>query len=86
MPSSQEETALAVAALAAWAETPATSAALFRGVEYLIRGPNCAVYRATPIGLYFSHLWYSEELYPLVWTIEALGRAMRIASPVADRP
>ncbi len=86
MPSSQEETALAVAALAPWAETPDTSAALFRGVEYLIRGPQCAVDRATPIGLYFSHLWYSEALYPLIWTIEALGRAMKIATSVADRP
>ncbi len=81
VPSSREETAMAVAALAPWAETPATSAALFRGVEYLIRGPRRSIDRPTPIGLYFSHLWYSEALYPLIWTIEALGRAARRASP-----
>jgi squalene-hopene/tetraprenyl-beta-curcumene cyclase len=79
VPSSQEETALAVAALAPWSETPATAAVLFRGVEYLLRGSHRGVESATPIGLYFSHLWYSEALYPLIWTIEALGRARRLA-------
>ena len=80
VPSSQEETALAVAALAPWAETPATTAAIFRGVDYLLRRPPLGDERPTPIGLYFSHLWYSEALYPLLWTIEALGRARRIAT------
>ena len=80
VPSSQEETAMAVAALAPWAETPATAAALLQGVEYLLRGSHRGVESATPIGLYFSHLWYSEALYPLIWTIEALGRAKRLVS------
>ena len=30
----------------------------------------------SPIGLYFSKLWYSERLYPIIWTVEALGRAL----------
>ena len=38
VPSSREETAMAVAALAPWAGTLATSVALFRGVEYFIWG------------------------------------------------
>jgi squalene-hopene/tetraprenyl-beta-curcumene cyclase len=79
VPSSREETAMAVAALAPWRDVPATSAAVLRGVEYLIGSPQLADDRPTPIGLYFSHLWYSEELYPLIWTIEALGRAMKMA-------
>jgi squalene-hopene/tetraprenyl-beta-curcumene cyclase len=83
VPSSQEETALAVAALAPWAERPAASAALFRGVEYLIRRSRHGVDGTAPIGLYFSHLWYSETLYPLIWTIEALGRVMPVAPPAA---
>ena len=29
--------------------------------------------RPTPIGLYFANLWYSEKLYPIIWTVEALG-------------
>jgi len=86
VPSSREETAMAVAALAPWTETPAARAAFFRGVEYLMRSPERGGDRPAAIGLYFSHLWYSEELYPLIWTVEALGRARRIAPPVADRP
>ena len=30
-----------------------------------------------PIGLYFSSLWYSERLYPLIWTVGALGRVLK---------
>ena len=28
-----------------------------------------------PIGLYFARLWYFERLYPLIFTVSALGRA-----------
>ena len=28
-------------------------------------------FKAAPIGLYFSALWYSERLYPVVWALEA---------------
>ena len=72
--SSQEETAMAVAALAPWMQTPATRRAIFRGVEYLLRGVAGATDQPAPIGLYFAHLWYSEQLYPLIWTLDALGR------------
>jgi squalene-hopene/tetraprenyl-beta-curcumene cyclase len=72
--SSLEETALAVAALAPWQLTAEFQTALFRGKDYLIAGINTHLDRPVPIGLYFSHLWYSERLYPLIWTIEALGR------------
>jgi squalene-hopene/tetraprenyl-beta-curcumene cyclase len=27
-----------------------------------------------PIGLYFARLWYSQELYPLIFAISALQR------------
>jgi hypothetical protein len=26
--------------------------------------------------LYFARLWYSEEAYPAIWTVEALGRVL----------
>jgi squalene-hopene/tetraprenyl-beta-curcumene cyclase len=29
----------------------------------------------TPIGFYFAKLWYYERLYPLIFTVGALGRA-----------
>jgi squalene-hopene/tetraprenyl-beta-curcumene cyclase len=79
--SSLEETALAVAALAPWAEGPETREAFSRGVEYLMKNAVNSADQPSPIGLYFSHLWYSERLYPLIWTLEALGRA-RSARPL----
>jgi squalene-hopene/tetraprenyl-beta-curcumene cyclase len=30
-----------------------------------------------PIGFYFAKLWYYERLYPLTFTVAALGRACR---------
>ncbi len=87
VPSSVEETAVAVAALAPWAQAPAIVAALRRGVAFLLRGVAPAADRPAPIGLYFAHLWYSEQLYPLIWTLDALGRAAKFMSPLAeDRP
>ena len=81
--SSLEETALAVAALAPWVERQETWKAFSRGVEYLVKNIVNSADEPTPIGLYFSHLWYSERLYPLIWTLEALGRARKIANPTA---
>jgi len=72
--SSVEETAMAVAALAAWASEPAIRGAVLRAVEYLVKHAAQPEGRESPIGLYFAHLWYSEQLYPLIWTLEALGR------------
>jgi squalene-hopene/tetraprenyl-beta-curcumene cyclase len=73
--SSVEETALATAALTAWASEPTVRAAASRGVEYLLDYALRPDFQPVPIGLYFAHLWYSERLYPLVWTLDALGRA-----------
>jgi len=74
VPSSLEETALAVAALAPWAEEHATRPALVRGVRHLVAGLAGISGHPSPIGLYFARLWYSEQLYPLIWSLEALGR------------
>jgi squalene-hopene/tetraprenyl-beta-curcumene cyclase len=72
--SSVEETALAVAALAS-APGPADPA-LHGGVRYLLdRIDDGSWDRPAPIGLYFSRLWYSERLYPIIWVCDALGRA-----------
>jgi squalene-hopene/tetraprenyl-beta-curcumene cyclase len=65
-PSSVEETALAVQALAA------TSAGA-RGARWLIENTGGGVsFPSAPIGLYFAKLWYFEELYPLIFSCGAL--------------
>ena len=74
--SSQEETALAVSALVFWSQSDALCPALVRGIEYLMDGSADDARRPVPIGLYFSHLWYSERLYPLIWTLDALARVV----------
>jgi squalene-hopene/tetraprenyl-beta-curcumene cyclase len=71
--SSTEETALAVEALARGAEAPSVD----RGVQWLVDRVESGTWREpSPIGFYFAKLWYSERLYPLVWTAAALGRAL----------
>ena len=80
-----EETALAVQALADVLEegSPArglTGAspepAVCKGVNWLVSetrgGRN---FRPSPIGLYFSKLWYYERQYPVIFSVAALGRA-----------
>ena len=83
-----EETALAVDALAAWAlamrdaapvDEEALSTAVERGMEWLIAQTGGGKhFDASPIGLYFAKLWYSERLYPLVFTVSALELGRRL--------
>jgi len=71
-----EETALAVSALCLWAEE--MGLALEKGVTYLLQCVEDGTWtQPAPIGLYFASLWYSEQLYPVIWTVEALGRARK---------
>lgn len=74
--STTEETALAVSALADDGPTGAPDA-VDRGAAHLAdRVESGAWLQPAPIGLYFSRLWYSEEAYPAIWTVEALGRVL----------
>jgi squalene-hopene/tetraprenyl-beta-curcumene cyclase len=73
-PSSVEETALAVEVLLD--AGPAAEGAVGRGLEWLIRRvEEGGLHEPTPIGFYFAKLWYFEKLYPIVFTVAALGRA-----------
>jgi len=46
-----------------------------KGVERLIEMCGAGTeFPPAPIGLYFASLWYSERLYPLIFTVEALRR------------
>lgn len=52
---------------------PECDEAIRRGVDYLYRQyEEGTLYRREPIGLYFSRLWYSEELYNYTYLILAL--------------
>lgn len=47
--------------------------AIRRGVDYLYAQYEAGtLYRREPIGLYFSRLWYSEQLYNYTYLIQAL--------------
>ena len=79
VPPTIEETALALEALCAAARAGLGDAAAVRAaaaaagswlVEHTSGGQ---AFPASPIGLYFARLWYSEELYPLIFTASALG-------------
>ncbi len=76
--SSAEETGCVLAALCSrCAGSPRVRAACARGAAWLaarIRdGTWC---RPSPIGLYFAGLRYTEALYPIIWTVSGLGRAL----------
>ena len=73
--SSIEETALAVYALAQGAAREPARAAIERGAAWLIeRTREGTAFQPAPIGLYFAKLWYSERLYPAIFTVAALQR------------
>ena len=74
-PPSIEETALAIAALAALGTGNS------QGVDWLLEATagGCD-FPPSPIGFYFAKLWYFERLYPQVWVTDALGRASQLAS------
>jgi squalene-hopene/tetraprenyl-beta-curcumene cyclase len=76
-PSSVEETALAVEILVDLAP-PQSAVAVERGIEYLIRRVEDGTFtEPSPIGFYFAKLWYFEKLYPIIFTVAALGRALK---------
>jgi len=76
-----EETAQAVAALAAHAtrDRDADLVPLRRGLAWLRTATDGGRhFPAAPIGLYFARLWYSEALYPLIFTVAAIQAAERV--------
>jgi squalene-hopene/tetraprenyl-beta-curcumene cyclase len=79
--SSVEETAVAVEALAGVQQIGRRGAAFARGVRWLVEAVEADRHHdASPIGFYFAKLWYYERLYPLLFTLAALGRARRAAA------
>jgi squalene-hopene/tetraprenyl-beta-curcumene cyclase len=82
VPSSIEETALAVEVLldTPGANTPGSpeEAAVNSGLAWLVQQVEAGrLHSPTPIGFYFAKLWYYEKLYPIIFSVAALGRARR---------
>jgi len=84
-PSSVEETALATEVLIDVAQGESVDwgvlwppSAVQKGISWLIEAVESGRFREpSPIGFYFAKLWYYEKLYPLIFTVAALGRALR---------
>jgi squalene-hopene/tetraprenyl-beta-curcumene cyclase len=75
-PSSVEETALAVEILLS--AGPEAQTAVNKGLTWLVEQVETGgLELPTPIGFYFAKLWYFEKLYPIIFTVAALGRATR---------
>ena len=73
---SVEETALAVEALASLPCDEDTIGPLSAGLGWLLEKIASDEWRRpSPIGFYFAKLWYYERLYPMIFTVAALGRA-----------
>ena len=90
IPSSLEETSLAVAALAKLltdhcpVDSPMPSRqkladSIKAGVNWLIDNTQEGkTITPSPIGFYFAKLWYFEELYPLIFIVEALQQVRKL--------
>ncbi len=77
VPSSVEETALALEALASAPRSDAARIACDGGCAWLLaRIREGGLDKPAPIGLYFAKLWYAERVYPALWTVSALGRIL----------
>ena len=81
-PSSIEETALALEALAGTEHIGPVN----RATAWLVEQVEAGTWREpSPIGFYFAKLWYFEKLYPLIFTVGALGKVAALnRSLVAD--
>ena len=52
--------------------------AIIRGVEFLVESVRQERHRIPwPIGFYFAKLWYHEELYPLIFSVTAIGKFLQ---------
>ncbi len=77
-PPSVEETALAVEVLLDAEPQAAVEAAVNNGLTWLVQQVESGgLQHPSPIGFYFAKLWYFERLYPIIFSVAALGRAVR---------
>jgi squalene-hopene/tetraprenyl-beta-curcumene cyclase len=78
VPSSVEETGVALSALGQVSTTEAgLTEAIRSGARWLCHAVARDNLPAAPIGQYFARLWYYEELYPLIFSVEGLQSVRR---------
>ena len=59
-----------------------TKAAAQKGLEWLLQRVEADQFGApSPIGFYFAKLWYYEKLYPILFAVGALRRAVEVFQP-----
>ena len=79
--SSIEETALAIETLLTCPDRDLTQIALNKGLERMVGSVQNGKFReCSAIGFYFAKLWYHERLYPILFTVSALGSALSVKS------
>lgn len=80
-PDSVEETALALEALAGTEHVGPVN----RATAWLVEQVEAGAWREpSPIGFYFAKLWYFEKLYPLIFTVGALGKIAALNRVVVE--
>lgn len=73
-----EETAVVLEALIQCGGDPLGDATIMRGLKWLSEIIDQGHLQcAWPIGFYFAKLWYFERLYPAIFSLGALGSALR---------
>ena len=73
-----EETALAIETLLTAPKSELTQNTVNKGLEWMIRSVENGSFKdCSPIGFYFAKLWYHERLYPVIFTVSALGAAIK---------
>ncbi len=73
-----EETGLALEALIGCGGGSQVRPIIMRGLRWLVEAIESGnLSRSWPIGFYFAKLWYHEKLYPAIFSIAALGSALR---------
>ena len=84
--SSVEETALALDALLSHSKSEQMQPVINKGLEWLITAVEEDQHRrSSPIGFYFAKLWYYERLYPQIFTVAALTRALSLSAHATVR-
>ena len=77
--SSVEETTLALEALLADTICLQSQEVVTKGLAWIIESVETDRFRENSVvGFYFAKLWYHEKLYPLTFTVSALGKAQQL--------
>ena len=77
--SSVEETTLALEALLADTASSQPQQSVTKGLAWIIERVETDRFRENSVvGFYFAKLWYHEKLYPLTFTVSALGKAQQL--------